>query len=120
MKSPGSTEWLDRYCSAISGFRPGTKTAAKPARHPHEVGIVEILVGAVQGTPPLSHPSWPHPHREECVDGDSVHAVVAAVQNVAVEFAELIRHGNLTTILQCRRVTQSHQLSCPKGHFFGA
>lgn len=65
----------------------------EPARHPHQVGVVQLGVAVVVPAPP------PHPQparvvteREERVEHDPIHAVIAAGQQIPVAKAEIVGH----------------------------
>jgi len=70
--------------------------AAEPARHPHQMGVVQLLLGVVvQAPPPHPKPARVVPQREVGVEHDPVHAVVSAGQQLAVPLAQLIHGGRV-------------------------
>ena len=80
--------------------RPGLDPPREPTRHPHQVGVVQLGVAvAVSASPPGAEPTRVVPEREERVEHDPVHAVVAARHQIRIPQAALvIRHPlNLTT-----------------------
>ena len=112
---PGATEFSCRYCSAIRCLRSpavqkitGTPFAAaqaltrraNPARHPHQVRVIQQVVAAVQPPPPAPEPARIVPDREERVQHDPVHAVIGAGQQVSVPFGEVIGHADRRGNLQ--------------------
>jgi hypothetical protein len=77
-------------------LRPGERPhpPREPARRPHQVGVVELGLGAaVQLPPPDAEPARAVPQRVVGVQHDPVHAVVAAGQQVGVPFTQLVRHA---------------------------
>jgi len=74
--------------------RPGLDPAGEPARHPHQVRVIELVVAAaVQPPPPCPQPARVDPHREPGVQHHPVHAVIAASDQVAVTRGEVISHA---------------------------
>jgi hypothetical protein len=76
---------------AVRGGR-GPDPAGEPAGHPHQVRVVELLVVAVQPSPPGPEPARLVAQRVVGVEHDPVHAVVAAVEQIAVALAEPVGH----------------------------
>ena len=92
--TPGPTAWLVQVLLgdqvlALPGLavdhrdavrvRPGLDPAGEPARHPHQVRVVQLLVAvAVQPPPPAPEPARVMPQREIGVQHDPVHAVIAS------------------------------------------
>jgi putative transposase len=74
---------------------------AEAAGHPHQVGILQRLVGPGQRPPPHAEPAGIMSHPEIGVQDNSIHAVVAAAQQVLVESAQPIRHPG-SVQLPCR------------------
>ena len=84
----------------LVGRAPGLDPPREPTRHPHQVGVVQLGVAvAVSASPPGAEPTRVVPEREERVEHDPVHAVVAARHQIRIPQAALvIRHPlNLTT-----------------------
>jgi len=68
---------------AVRGGR-GPDPAGEPAGHPDQVRVVQLLVIAVQASPPGPEPARLVAQRVVGVEHDPVHAVVAAVEQIAV------------------------------------
>ena len=73
--------------------RPGLDPAGEPARHPHQVRVVKLVIAAAQPPPPGPEPARIMTDREERVDHNPVHAVIRAGQQVPVPFGEVISHA---------------------------
>jgi hypothetical protein len=98
------------------GLAPRLDAAREPARHPHQVRIVQVVVRTVVPAPPPGpEPARVMAQREEGVQHDPVHAVIAAGQQVAVPGTEVIGHPPTVRISGASR-----QPDCPKGHSFRA
>ena len=70
------------------GLAPRLDAAGEPARHPHQVRIVQVVVRTVvPAPPPRPEPTRVMAQREEGVQHDPVHAVIAAGQQVPVPLA---------------------------------
>ena len=55
---------------------PGLDPAGEPARHPHQVRVIELVLAAiVQPPPPAPEPARVMPDREEGIEHHPVHAV---------------------------------------------
>src|SRR4051812_37505912 len=64
-----------------------------PPGHPHQMRIAHLLVVAVQASPPGPEPAGVVTQRVVGVEHDPVHAVVAAVEQIAVPLTEpVVRH----------------------------
>jgi hypothetical protein len=68
---------------AMRGGR-GPDPAGEPPGHPHRVRVVQLLVVAVQPPPPRAEPARVVAQRVVGVEHDPIHAVVAAVEEIAV------------------------------------
>ena len=78
----------------LVGLGKGADSAGEPARHAHQLGVVQLLLGAfVQAPPPHPKPARVVPQREVGVEHDAVHAVVGAGQQLVIPLAQLISHG---------------------------
>jgi hypothetical protein len=78
---------------AVRG-RPGLDPAGEPPGHPHQVRVIQLIVAAgVQPPPPGPEPARVHPHRAPGVQHHPVHAVIAAVDQIAVPRGEVISHA---------------------------
>jgi hypothetical protein len=85
--------------------------AGEPARHPHQVRVVHLVIAAlVQPPPPAPEPARIVADGEVGVQHDPVHAVIAARQQVPVPLAEVIGHP--PTVGPSRA---SRQPDCPEG-----
>jgi hypothetical protein len=63
----------------------------EPARHPHQVGVVQLGVAVVvPASPPHPKPARVVPERKERVEHDPIHAVVAAGHQIRIPQAELV------------------------------
>jgi hypothetical protein len=76
---------------AVRGGR-GPDPAGEPAGHPHQVRVVQLPVVAVQPSPPGAEPARVITQRVVGVEHDPVHAVVAAIEQIAVARAEGVDH----------------------------
>ena len=73
------------------GRAPRLDPAGEPARHPHQVGVVQLGVAvAVPAPPPGAKPARVVPEREERVEHDPIHAVIAAGHQIRIPQAELV------------------------------
>jgi hypothetical protein len=79
----------DRYAVVLC---PGPQTPAESAGHAHEMVIVEIVVGTVQGTPPHTQASAALAHSKVRVQNYAIDAIVTTFEKAAVKGAELVRH----------------------------
>jgi len=77
----------------VAGLRKGAHPTTESACHPHQVGIVQTLVGAHQLTPPHAQPAGIMPHPKRSVQHDSIHAIVAATQQILIQTAQSLRHA---------------------------
>jgi hypothetical protein len=72
---------------------PRPDPAGEPPGHPHQVRVIQIIVGAaVQPPPPEPEPGRIMPQREIGIQHDPVHAVIRAGQQVPVTLGEVISH----------------------------
>ena len=95
---------------AVRG-RPGPHPAGEPARHPHQVRVIQLRIRiAVPAPPPGPEPARAMAQRVIRVQHDPVHAVIRAGQQVPVPLGEVIGHPP-TVGLRCR----SRQPDCPEG-----
>ena len=63
----------------------------EPARHPHQVGVVQLGVAVVvPAPPPHPEPARVMPQREERVEHDPIHTVIAAGHQIRIPKAELV------------------------------
>ena len=62
------------------GSRIGVQPTAEPARHSHQVGVMERLIGPGQRTPPQTEPAGIVSHSEVRIQYDPIDAIVAAAQ----------------------------------------
>jgi hypothetical protein len=67
------------------GRAPGLDPPREPTRHPHQMGVVQLGVAvAVPASPPGAEPARVVPEREERVEHDPVHAVIAAGHQIRI------------------------------------
>src|SRR5450759_2328579 len=73
-------------------FRLGIRahTAAKPPCHSHQEIGVQSIVRPKQGTPPCDHSPGLLSQRIICVQYDSIHAIVAVLDQILVVLRELV------------------------------
>ena len=97
--------------------RPRFQPAGEPAREPHQVSVVRLLIAAiVKAPPPSPEPARVMPQREVGVQHDPVHAVIGASQQIAVPLAEVIGHAPTVRISGAsRQPDRSPQPDCPEG-----
>ena len=74
-------------------FGPSSQTATEAPRHAHQMMVVQVVVGALQRTPPRAQASSAMPHREVRVSDHTIDAIVTALDQIAVESAQLVRHA---------------------------
>jgi hypothetical protein len=73
---------------------PGFQPAGEPAREPHQVRVVELLIAViVEPAPPAPEPARIMAQGEVGIQHDPVHAVIAAGQQVPVPPGEIISHA---------------------------
>ena len=80
--------------------------AGEPPGHPHQVRVVQLRIVTVQASPPGAEPARVVTQRVVGVEHDPVHAVVAAVEQIAVARTEPIvghlgRFPSAARPLQC-------------------
>ena len=89
---------------------PGLDPTGEPARHPHQMVVVQLLVAAVvQLPPPHPEPARRVPHRVVGVQHDPIHTVIRTGQQIPVPCAEVVGHPPTVG-----RPTSRDQ-SCPEG-----
>ena len=74
------------------GRAPRLDPPREPTRHPHQMGVVQLGVAAAVPPPPPGAQPARIPEREERVEHDPIHAVIAARQQIPVAKAELVGH----------------------------
>jgi hypothetical protein len=85
------------YDGNLVSFGEATDSTAEPTGHPHQMGVVQLLVGAVHQTPPpLTEATSRVAQRVVGVQNDSIDTVKAPLQQVAVPLRQLI--GHCTTV----------------------
>ncbi len=91
---------------------PRSDPPGEAASHPHQVGVVEVLVVVVVQSPP-SDPKTTRAvtEREIGVQDDAVHTVVYSGQQIAIACRQLVTH--LVTVGLCG--TSRHVGTAPKG-----
>lgn len=76
----------------IVRFRMAANAATEATRHPHQMNVVQGLVGASQGLPPdMKSPGRMSPS-EISIQNDPIDAIVAAGEKILIEVAQSIRH----------------------------
>jgi hypothetical protein len=70
----------------------GAKAATEATRHPHQMGVVQGVIGSGQGFPPDMKAPGRMSHTEVRIQNDSIYAIVAAREEILIEVAESIRH----------------------------
>src|SRR5207253_1045322 len=76
----------------VSGFGESPQTTAKAPRHPHEVGVVEMLIRAIQLLSPSAEATARVAHAKVRVQHNAVHTIVRSFEKVSVVFAQWVRH----------------------------
>ena len=98
------------------GLAPRLDPAGEPARHPHQVRVVQLLVGAVvQPPPPGPEPARVVPQREDrrsARSGPRSHSCRSADPRTA-------RRSHQPRTERARLIA-ARQPNCPKGHSFRA
>jgi hypothetical protein len=98
---PGLTEDHRHLVGRAAGLDP----PREPTHHPHQVGVVQLGVAvAVPASPPGAEPTRVVPEREETVEHDPVHAVVAARHQIRIPQAALVIRHPLNLITGPREV----------------
>ncbi len=76
------------------GLGEAPQAATESPGHAHEMGVVQVRLGAAgQSPPPLPKPTRGVAQREVGVEDDAVYAVVAPLQEIAVLVAQPVTHG---------------------------
>ena len=74
-------------------LRGRAQSAGEPAREPHQMRLVQLLIAvAVPAPPPHPEPAGRMPHLVVRVQDDPVRAVIAARQQIAAPLAEQVGH----------------------------
>ena len=92
------------------GFSIAANAATETTRHPHQVRVVQGVIGSGQRSPPHLKAPGRMSHTEISIQHDPIDAIVAAGQQILIEVAESvchrsdmdlrsIRHGNYTWFL---------------------
>jgi len=76
-----------------SGLGESPQATAEAARHPQEVGVVEMLFLPLEPPPLGSESTDGVPHTKTGIQDHSVHASRAAFQKLPVTFAQGVGHG---------------------------
>ncbi len=109
-------------------FSPSPQPTAEPARHTHQVCVIELLIAAVERPPPAAEPAAIHALWKICVENDSIHAVIRAFEEICVLLGQRVRHEAIILqiptwrrILQTPSDSATRDLTLPRrGHFFAA
>ena len=73
------------------GRAPGFDPAGEAARHPHQMGVVQLgVAGVVQPPPPHPQSARVVPQRKERVEHDPISTVITAGHQMRVTNAELV------------------------------
>jgi len=80
------------YDRNLLGFRPSPQSAAESSCHTHQMGVVQVLVTAVQSTPPTTKATIVNPLGEIGIENNAVNAIVGSGQQVGVLITELVWH----------------------------
>ena len=95
------------------GRTPRLDPPREPARHSHQVRVVQLGVAvAVPAPPPGAEPARVVPERIERVEHDPIHAVIATGHQIRIPQAELVIRHPLNLRNHPLRVSRN----CPKGH----
>src|SRR5207253_7193335 len=76
----------------VSGFGESPQTTAEAPRHPHEVGVVEMLIRAIQLLPPSAEATARVAHAKVGVQDKAIHTIVRAFEKVSVVLAQCVWH----------------------------
>ena len=76
----------------IVRFRIAANAATEAPRHPHQMSVVQGVIGPGQCLPPDMKSPWRMSHTEVSIQNDPIHAIVAAGEKILIEVAESIRH----------------------------
>jgi len=68
-----------------------SQAPCKASSHPHQVCVVQSVISTImQGSPPRTKSAWRITQRKIAVQYDSVYAIIAAAQQIAIVIAQLI------------------------------
>jgi hypothetical protein len=97
-----------------------TQPAGEPPGHPHQMRVVQLLIGVtMQPPPPHPKPARVMTQREVGIEHDAIHAVIAARQKIAITFTELVNHRG--TLWGRPHLDHTRGQRCPvRGHPFRA
>ena len=73
-------------------FGIASHAPAEPAGQPHQMGIVEGFVRSGQCSPPHAEATGTMSHAEVGVQHDAIDTIVAAAQQLLIEFAQSVCH----------------------------
>ena len=81
----------------IVRFRITAKAATEATRHPHQMSVVQGVIGPSQGLPPYMKAPGRMSHTEVSIQNDPIDAIVAAGEKILIEVAESVCHKPETT-----------------------
>ena len=76
----------------IVRFRIAAKAATEATRHPHQMSVVQGVIGPSQGLPPYMKAPGRMSHTEVSIQNDPIDAIVAAGEKILIEVAESVCH----------------------------
>src|SRR6516164_2629683 len=79
--------------TGIPGFGITSNATTETTGHPHQVGVIQGVIGPSQLPPPGAEPSGSMCHTEITRQNDSVEAIVATGEEILLKVSESVRHS---------------------------
>src|SRR5271157_2647800 len=70
-----------------------SRAPAEPAGQTHQMGVIQGFVRSRQRSPPHAETARTMPRPEIAIQNDAIHAIVAAVKQLSIEFAQSVCHA---------------------------
>src|SRR5271165_1171222 len=93
-----------------------SRAPAEPAGQPDKMGVTQGFVRFRQSSPPHGETARTMPRPEIAIQNDAIHAIVAAVKQLSIEFAQSVCHGPFSRGDAERRIHHT-QHTAYSGHF---
>ena len=71
---------------------PTIQAPAEAASQAHQMGVVQVVIGPIQSSPPGAKPARGAAHGEVGIQHDAIHAIVGALQEISVVLAKRVQH----------------------------